>query len=218
MNEVAGPAIQEELVMASVYVLRSGRTNLFKIGFTTGDVLNRVRALNTGNPDPLSIFETIETEEAALCETYLHQILRTRKHFGQGGTEFYEIEEGELPAILEDAKKFLADYLQKKAEAERLEREEPENRVVVASEVARGAYRRILEIRESEDALKYEREVLEFQLKIAIGTASSMEGVATWKASVRSQFQAAKFKEANPQLYEQYSIQQRLRRFSLVAN
>jgi hypothetical protein len=54
-------------VIAYVYVLRSGLSNLFKVGHTN-DLERRMKHLATGNPDPLTLFDCIETEDAASAE------------------------------------------------------------------------------------------------------------------------------------------------------
>ena len=62
---------------AYLYVLRHGDSNLFKIGRTV-DLARRMKQLATGNPDRLTLFACIETEDAAAGETYLLHRLRSR--------------------------------------------------------------------------------------------------------------------------------------------
>ncbi len=44
-----------------VYILRSGDSDMLKIGRTRGEVRERIKQLCTGNPHPLSIFREIDT-------------------------------------------------------------------------------------------------------------------------------------------------------------
>ena len=47
--------------MPSVYIFQHGSKDLFKIGRTKGNVEKRRKALSTGNPVELRIFDVIET-------------------------------------------------------------------------------------------------------------------------------------------------------------
>ncbi len=77
--------------MAYVYILQSGTENIFKVGRTKRDVDARIQQLSTGNPYPLTKFEVIETEHDALCESYLHRRLSTKKIFRGLAQEFFAI-------------------------------------------------------------------------------------------------------------------------------
>src|SRR5215813_8757037 len=112
--------------MAYVYILRSGNENLFKIGRTDADVDTRIRQLATGNPHRLTKFDIIETEHDSLCETYLHRILRSRKSLASDAREFFAITPEELAPVIRDAREFLAEFVAKQAEAERLSEQEPD--------------------------------------------------------------------------------------------
>ena len=57
---------------------------------------------------------------------------------------------------------------------------------------------------------------LEAELKVTIGIAAELRGIATWKTGARSTFDQTAFKEAEPKLYEQYKKQSRTRTFRLV--
>lgn len=65
--------------MAFVYILRSGNEDLFKIGRTRGELAARIKNLSTGNPHALTLFDSIETDDDAACETYLHGRLQSRR-------------------------------------------------------------------------------------------------------------------------------------------
>lgn len=200
----------------NVYVLQSGSVNLFKIGRTTGSVEKRIKQLNTGNPHPLVMFDVIETEEASSCETYLHKRLRTTQHFGSGGTEFFAIEPDDLMAVLKDARSFLSEYISAKKAAEEYKAMPSEDRVIEPTEELQDDYRRLLEIREQQDMLKFERELIECRIKSALGTASEIRSIATWKTSLVTRFDQDLFSEENVELYSQYLKQTAQRNFRLV--
>jgi excinuclease UvrABC nuclease subunit len=56
---------EDPTTMGYVYIYRSGDGNVFKIG-KAKDIANRIRAHATGNPEPLTEFDVIESEHAPL--------------------------------------------------------------------------------------------------------------------------------------------------------
>jgi hypothetical protein len=80
----------------SVYVLRAGDTNYFKIGFTAGVVFDRIKALQTGCPFPLSIHSVIESDAAQSLERLLHKELAPARVSG----EWFDVEPARLEAVL----------------------------------------------------------------------------------------------------------------------
>ena len=200
--------------MAFVYVLRSGEEELFKIGRTRGDLHARIRQLATGNPHRLTLFDHIETDYEALCETYLHRRLRSRRSGEGAAREFFSLSTAALSDALQDAREFLAEFVPKQREAERLAKEESDGVLLKPGNQEWELYRRLLEIRESEYSLSLDRALLENQLKLAIGKADGLEQVATWKSHEVKKFDEAVFKLAEPRLFEAFvraSLQRKFR-------
>jgi len=162
------------------------------------------------------MFDVIETEEASLCEKYLHQRLRTSKHFGSGGTEFFEIDPDELRSVLKDARAFLNEYISAKNTADEYKAAQSEDRIIEPTEELQKEYRRLLDIREQMDMLEFERELIEYRIKAALGTASELRGIATWKTSLAMRFDQDSFRQANPDLHAQYLKQNAHRKFNLA--
>lgn len=201
--------------MGVVYIYRSGDGNVFKIGRAT-DLGKRIKTHATGNPEPLTEFAVIETQYASQCETYLHHRLRSRRSTRSDATEFFEVNPDELAALVEDARQYAAEVLPKVAEAERLAGEACEDRVLPASELALELYRQLLKVREEYDTLGFEKERLEVELKLLIGTGSGIEHVADWRAVFSQRFDNDLFKQEHPGLYAQYLRESRYRRFNLL--
>src|SRR3989442_795549 len=134
-------------IMACVYILRSGSENLFKIGRTDGDVEARIRQLATGNPYRLTKFDVIETEHDSLCETYLHRILRSRKSLASDAREFFAISADELRSVISEAREFLAEFIAKQAEADRLADAESDGLLVKPGDAEWSIYRGLLTVR-----------------------------------------------------------------------
>ena len=76
-----------------VYVLQEGRSNIFKIGVTSGtDIDRRRRQLNSGNPQGLRPFQVIDLEPAREAES-LFQPRQVHPNVpGHGGKEFFEMQ------------------------------------------------------------------------------------------------------------------------------
>lgn len=197
--------------MACVYVLRSGDEDLFKIGRTDGDVDVRIRQLATGNPRRLTTFDVIETEHDALCETYLHRILRSRKSLASGAREFFAISAGELASVISEAREFLAEFVANQAEADRLAEAQCEGGLLQPGDPEWSIYRSLLTEREDEDHARYRRQLLENKLKIAIGRSDGLEGIATWKPQAIERLDVTALKRGEPDIFKTYSKTSRTR-------
>jgi hypothetical protein len=198
--------------MGYVYIYECGE-NLYKIGKAV-DLDKRIKALSTGNPYPLTEVDVIETDQMSKCETFLHHRLRSKRSGRSRATEIFEVDRVELTALIAEARKYLDDTLPKVAEAERLAAEESEDNVVLEpTEAHLATYRRLVEVREAYESLALEKERLEAEIKIAMGSAGAMEGVATWKTVVARKFDQEAFSDAHPELYAAYQRDTRSRRF-----
>lgn len=201
--------------MGIVYVYRSGDRDVFKIGRAT-DLGKRIKTHATGNPEPLTEFAVIETQYASQCETYLHHRLRARRSTRSEATEFFEVDPGELAALVEDARHYADEVLPLVAEAERLAGEQCEPTVLPPSETATELHRRLLKVREEYDTLGFEKDRLEAELKLIIGTTSGIERIADWRVVLSQRFDTELFKADYPELYEAYCRETRSRRFNLL--
>ncbi len=193
--------------MAFVYIFRSGNEDIFKIGHTRNQPIKRLKQLSTGNPYPFSVFDTIEAEakQHTFCETFLHKKLRSKKFIAGDGCEFYAVSRTEIEAAIRDARKFfLEEFLPKQKEVARLAKQKSDGRIMIPGDIEKGIHRRLLEIREEQDRLELERTTLENDLKLALGSASELQGVATWKTISREDFNRAKFKIEQPKMYRTY--------------
>jgi hypothetical protein len=197
--------------MACVYVLRSGSEDLFKIGRTDGDVDARIRQLATGNPHRLTKFDVIETEHDSLCETYLHRILRSRKSFASNAREFFAITPEELTPIICDAREFLAEFVAKQEEADRLSEEDTDGVLLKPGDSEWSIYSSLLAAREEEDTYRYQRHLLENKLKIAIGRSDGLDGIATWRMQAVERLDQAALKSTQPEIFKMYSKISRMR-------
>jgi hypothetical protein len=197
--------------MAYVYILRSGNENLFKIGRTDGDVEARIRQLATGNPYRLTKFDIIDTEHDSLCETYLHRMLRSKRSLASGAREFFVIAPEELTSVIREAREFLAEFIANQMEADRLAEEETDGVLLKPGDTEWSIYSRLLVAREEEDSYRYQRQLLENKLKIVIGRAEGVDGIATWRTQAIERLDQAALKATEPDIFRMYAKISRIR-------
>jgi Meiotically up-regulated gene 113 len=200
--------------MAFVYILRSGDGDLFKIGRTRGDVESRRKHLSTGNPQTLTVFDSIETDDVGACEAYLHASLQSKRCAGDA-REFFTVSTAELEAAIRAVRQYLAEDLPRQKQAERLAKQECDGQILRPGDEEWETYRRLLQVRETEHGVGLERMRLENELKLVIGTAASLDGIATWKAHLVRKFDEASFKRAEPAMHKAFVRESRVRQFRL---
>ena len=77
--------------MGFVYFIQHGNTNYMKIGKTDGPIKNRIRGLQTGNPQGLTIFASIEVSSNKLSREELKAHNYFKDHLLHD--EWYEFED-----------------------------------------------------------------------------------------------------------------------------
>jgi hypothetical protein len=87
---------------------------------------------------------------------------------------------------------------------------------LVPGEEGWSLYRQLLEVREEEDALAFRHTFLTTRLKLMIGRADGLKGIATWKTQCRERFDEAAFKLAHPDIFKFYLSASRSRFFRLA--
>jgi T5orf172 domain len=199
---------------AFVYILRSGCSNLFKVG-RTNYLERRMKHLATGNPEPLTLFDCIETEDATSAEKYLHHRLRSYRSQRSGAREFFEIDPDELTAIIDDARAFLDDFIPKQREVDELAQQNSDGRVLLPGDAEWERYRALIDVREALDGLELRRRALEADFKLAIGTADGFKGIATWRCQSMTRLDLDSFQTAEPEVYRLFLVEERRRHFRL---
>jgi hypothetical protein len=77
-------------------------------------------------------------------------------------------------------------------------------------------YSEFLAVREEEDAARFQRLLLENKLKIAIGKAEGLDGIATWRSQAVERLDQLAFKFAEPQIFGKYVKTSRVRVLRLL--
>jgi hypothetical protein len=201
--------------MGLVYMLRSGEEDLFKIGMTRGDVDVRKKGLATGNPHPLTEYASIQTDHPSKVESFLHGLLRSKRSRRSEATEFYEIAQPELDAAIQEARDYADRDLPQEAEVERLAAEVCEDRLLTPATDDWAIYTQLLHAREAHDRASHARNRLEWKLKLRIGTAYGLDGIATWRTITSSRPDLEALSRDHPDLYASYLRESHSRRFDL---
>lgn len=88
----------------TVYILRAGQTNHWKVGFTRASVTQRRNALQVGCPFPLEVFSTIASGDVRRLESRFHEHLAAYRSQG----EWFEAPEAQIHetirSVLSDVK------------------------------------------------------------------------------------------------------------------
>src|SRR5262249_7754164 len=140
---------------------------------------------------------------------------RSKRSSEGDAREFFALSTSEVQDSVRDAREFLAEFVPKQREAERLAKEESSGVLLPPGERELRLYRRLLEIRENEYSLNLDRTLIENQLKLVIGTSDGLERIATWKSHVVNRFDEAAFKLSQPKLFEGFMRASLQRKFRL---
>jgi hypothetical protein len=189
--------------MACVYIFRHGRENKFKIGRTKKSAKIRLKELQTGNPY-LTMFDVVETEYETAIEKHMHRRLSTKKIINDSASdEFYAVSEAELQPIIAEAYD-LNEKMRTVEQAEELGAEQPDGSIKEPGNAAVAMHQEWLEIEEEKALLEFRQKYLVAEIKIDMGTASELRGIATWETRTSHLFNTAAFKADHPDLYEKY--------------
>ncbi|WP_194838777.1 GIY-YIG nuclease family protein [Nocardia sp. XZ_19_369] len=195
--------------MGYVYAFRLGLLAKFKIGQTSMTPEKRRPSLQTSCPEPLSLFDAIDTDEYKALEKRIKDTWGHRRST-EGGTEIYHLTETEAAQLFSECRVWLVEELPKQRRAEELEALEPDPAVLPSDARTLALRGQWIELSDEEARAKQEydrvaaaRARVETELKLAIGTATGIEGVATWDTGVKSRRINPDLVEARePELYE----------------
>ena len=233
--------------MGYVYAFRHGDGDQFKIG-QTAKVEKRLKQLQTGSPKPLTVFDVIETADAKDAEAFLHQRLAHQRLIGEN----FALTPEEMQDAMGQARRFLEELPQRREVQERLKQldsVESNDEMLPPTVELVEQRRRLLQIRVEKAQrmaditdLTLEEERLEAAIKLAIGAAKGIDGVAIWQTrdgrrrfdpewvksddpelyasylSYVPKFESARFKSDAPEKYAAHQVVQRVRSFHLMTD
>lgn len=201
--------------MACVYVFRHGKENKFKIGRTKKSTKLRLKELQTGNPY-LTFFDTIDTNFDSAVEKYIHRRLATKKIInGSASDEFYAVSVDDLQPIIIEARDYSSECLPTVEQAREVAAEAPDGSVKEPGNSDIAIHQELLKIEEQMALLDSRVDYLVSELKIGMGAASELRGIATWNAITSKRLDSTALKEELPDVYEKYLKTSTSRTFKL---
>jgi Meiotically up-regulated gene 113 len=197
--------------MGYVYAFRRGHEDEFKFG-RTANLDQRRKSLQTGNSKPLTLFDSIETEDDREGERFILQQLAHKRLVG----EFCAVSADEATEAMQACRVYLERQLPVwRAEESRVTELggiESGPEMLPSTEDVLGKYQQLLQLRAKKKLMEIElnrigdqEARLEIAIKLAIGSAKGIDGVATWETGdSRRRFDSDILKTANPEVYEMY--------------
>jgi hypothetical protein len=83
----------------NVYLITDG--DYYKIGITKGDVNKRIKTLQTGSPNPITLINSYYSHNYRKIETWFHRMFRTKRLEG----EWFALEPEDIDGFISEANK-----------------------------------------------------------------------------------------------------------------
>jgi len=197
--------------MGCVFFAKRGDENIYWLGRSASSD-NRVMSLVLKDPT-FKLHRAIETDSSSECDKFLEGYFGSHK-VGCDPTLFRFTDE-EIQLALEVAESFVCRFLPIRKTAQALCSRATEKKYAIPTQRQMEIYKKLKAIREEEFRLQLRREFLENGLKIAIGDAAGLRGIASWSSQVQKRFDGVLFKSENPSLYASYQKEKTVRIFRL---
>ncbi|MGW4091702.1 GIY-YIG nuclease family protein [Nocardia sp. NPDC004750] len=199
--------------MGYFYGFRLGDADKFKFGQTAQTPEKRRPTLQTGCPYPLIFFDAIESDDYKALEKYVKDEWGHRRG-SEGGTEIYNLTQAEAAQVFQQCRDYLADELPKIRRVRELQDLEPEPTLLPSDDTALRLRQRWIELNAEDTRLaalraqvQAEKELIEIELKLAIGATSGIDGVATWERTIETRRINPELVKATDQgLFEQCQV------------
>jgi hypothetical protein len=197
--------------MGYVYAFRHGREDEFKFGQTI-HLEKRRKTLQTGCPKLLTLFDCIESDDHKEGEKFVLLRLAHKRLTG----EFCAVTAAEAAEAMEACRAYLENELPRLRQEDRevtdLSAIESGPEMLPFSDDLSDTYQKLLRLGAEKNLRKIEIRRLEAEearletaIKLAIGSAKGIEGVATWETGdSRRVFNHEALKAVDPELYEMY--------------
>ncbi|WP_280507132.1 GIY-YIG nuclease family protein [Nocardia flavorosea] len=197
--------------MGYVYGFRLGEQDLFKIGQTASTPQKRRPSLQTGCPYPLTLFDAIESDDYKAGEKFVKDNWPTHRS-DLGGKEIFRFTTDEAYEVFRRLRTYLEQELPRQRRAEELNDIEPTPETLPADDALLQLRRKWTELTTEEQRLQAaitgvtsEKALVETELKLAIGTHTGIEGVATWARTKETRrINPELVKADDPELYERF--------------
>ena len=157
----------------------------------------------------------IETEHDGKCESYLHRRLSTKRINSAAAQEFFAITPAELDSMLDEVRTYLRECLPVILEAKKIAAEDSDGSIKTPGNEAQSIYQELLDLEEQRAKLDARRDYLESCLKLLIGKAETLEGIASWQTQIRTLLDQSALKREEPETFTRYLKESKSRPFCL---
>lgn len=113
-----------------------------------------------------------------------------------GGWEFFEIEPDEMSDMIADFRQMLEDLEDARQVVQDLCKQQCTDILLEPTSDYFKLLERFLKIKEEQEYLAIETELIESRLKKRIGTSAGLRGLATWKTQVSRRYDEKLFRES----------------------
>jgi hypothetical protein len=188
--------------MGCVYCYRAGTLNTFKVGQTSDAAIKRMRNVQTGSWEELSIYRQIETDHASHLERRIHKLLDSYRATKK--SEYFHVTTDQLDKAVEDAQLFLAEYLPVIQEVKKLHRQKTTSEMIQSTNEIDEVYHELKRAKREQALLEQHIEFLQGKLQVAIGENAGIGSIASWKWEERMALDLARFRTEEPEVFKRY--------------
>jgi hypothetical protein len=201
------------LTTGFVYALRNGDGDHVKIG-KTRNLKQRAKSLQVGHHKPLVFADCIEHEDYEEGEKHIHKLLKSRRvrQPGRGPREHFLVNDAELAEAFAKTRTYLDVELPRERQVEKYEVLQAGKDILPATDEDLRVKDRVRELRVARahlnrqlGELDAEEKRLMTSVKLAIGPAGGIDGVASWESVAgRRRFDEESLKANDPEVFEAY--------------
>ena len=212
-----------QLTMASrgtVYLLRHGSTDIYKIGRTRDATVKRLANLATGNPEKLRVVkEWTVPERHGEFERLLHLTFNQRRIRKGDATEFFDftgVGESDVARKIDDT---LDQFTERLKWLSRADVEQDSAELITPTESTDHLVAEHHRLHGQIKLMQMECAGVDAQLKAQIGGAGGVghpdrdRPSVTWRTTKTTRFDMQRFKADHPELHAKYSTQMSFRTF-----
>jgi hypothetical protein len=196
------------------YVYDLGDTGIQKVG-KTNDLERRKKTFDTISTAPPVLRAKIATSNHTEVENFIKGRLQADRWLEGPGKDLYQAPDDLMDKTIEAARQFSTDTLPRITEAEKVAKERSDGSTR-APELFQHAILHLLhEWRQRVLVAEQEMRRLRAELMLYTGSASSLEGIATFESQDRRRFDAKRFELENPEQAAPYMVEMHVRPFNI---
>jgi hypothetical protein len=169
---------------------------------------------STAAADPGNVDAKIPSDDPPECESFLQHYFESK--CVDRKAKLFRLGSEDLGVAFKAAEGFVRRFVPLQHSVEQLKTQTSSNRLVAPERRHGELCRQIRELREQEFRISKRRELLENELKVAIGTAAGIEGLATWRSHVQNSFDRERFKAEHPDMFNSYVHPKIMRTLQLI--